>query len=77
MTRFADNALLNDAARRACRYLEDLGQRPVAPAAAALAGLEKLGGALPDEGMAPASPFRCARSQEVSAWKGFSPCILP
>jgi hypothetical protein len=53
VTRFADNALLNDAARRACRYLEDLGQRPVAPAAAALAGLEKLGGALPDDGMAP------------------------
>ncbi len=53
MTRFADSALLNDAARRACRYLEDLVQRPVAPAAAALAGLEKLGGALPDDGIEP------------------------
>ena len=53
MTRFADSALLNDAARRACRYLEDLAQRPVAPPAAALAGLEQLGGALPDDGMAP------------------------
>jgi len=53
VTRFADSALLNDAARRACRYLEDLAQRPVAPPAAALAGLEQLGGALPDDGMAP------------------------
>ena len=53
MSRVADSALLNDAARRACRYLEDLAQRPVAPAAAALAALEQLGGALPDDGMAP------------------------
>ncbi len=51
--RLADSKLLNDAARRACRYLEDLEERPVAPAAAAVAELEHLGGALPEEGMAP------------------------
>ena len=53
MKRFADSALMNDAARRARRYLQDLGERPVAPAASAVAGLERLGGALPEDGMEP------------------------
>ena len=53
MTRFADSELLNDAARRARRYLQDLEDRPVAPPATAVAGLERLGGALPEDGMAP------------------------
>lgn len=52
MTRFADRKLLNDAATRANRYLEDLGGRSVAPAASAVAALEQLGGSLPEEGMA-------------------------
>jgi len=51
--RFADSELTNDAARRARRYLQDLGERPVAPAASAVAGLERLGGALPEDGMQP------------------------
>lgn len=54
MTRTADSALLDDAVRRACRYLQTLDERSVAPAAEALAGLERLGGDLPDEGVAPA-----------------------
>ena len=53
MTRIADRALLDDAVRRACRYLQGLDERSVAPTAAALAGLERLGGDLPEEGMAP------------------------
>jgi glutamate/tyrosine decarboxylase-like PLP-dependent enzyme len=51
--RLADSELMSDAARRASRYLEELGERPVAPAAIAVAGLEQLGGALPEDGMAP------------------------
>lgn len=54
MSRIADSVLLDDAVRRACRYLQDLDERSVAPTAAALAGLDRLGGALPEEGMAPA-----------------------
>ncbi|GMQ76631.1 MAG: aminotransferase class V-fold PLP-dependent enzyme [Gammaproteobacteria bacterium] len=53
MKRFADSELMNDAARRARRYLQDLGDRPVAPAATAVAALERLGGALPGDGMPP------------------------
>ncbi len=53
MTRFADGELLDDAARRAHRYLADLGNRSVAPAAGAVAGLERLGGVLPENGLAP------------------------
>ena len=41
---------MNDAARRACRYIEALGERPVA---ADVARLAALGGALPEEGMQP------------------------
>lgn len=52
MTRFADSALLSDAARRAGDYLQGLEGRSVAPAPAAVAALEQLGGALPEEGMA-------------------------
>lgn len=48
MTRVADSKLLDDAARRAKRYLRELDQRPVA---ANVAGLGQLGGALPEEGM--------------------------
>ena len=54
MTRTVDSALLDDAVRRACRYLQTLDERSVAPTAAALAGLDRLGGALPEEGIAPA-----------------------
>jgi glutamate/tyrosine decarboxylase-like PLP-dependent enzyme len=52
VTRFADSKLLDDAARRASRYLEALDKRPVAPPPSAVAGLARLGGALPEEGMA-------------------------
>ena len=44
---------MNDASRRACHYIEELAERPVAPAAADIARLELLGGALPEEGMQP------------------------
>jgi glutamate/tyrosine decarboxylase-like PLP-dependent enzyme len=54
MKRFPMSALLDDAARRACRYLEDLDERPVAPSPADVAGLEALGGALPEQGVEPA-----------------------
>jgi glutamate/tyrosine decarboxylase-like PLP-dependent enzyme len=47
--------LLEDAKRRAVRYLEGLSQRRVAPDAADLAGLERLDGPLPDAGEAPSS----------------------
>jgi glutamate/tyrosine decarboxylase-like PLP-dependent enzyme len=53
VTRFADGELLQDAARRAHRYLADLGNRSVAPAAGAVVGLERLGGVLPEDGLAP------------------------
>jgi glutamate/tyrosine decarboxylase-like PLP-dependent enzyme len=53
VSRTADSDLLDDAVRRACRYLENLDERPVGPTAAALAGLDRLGGALPEEGVAP------------------------
>jgi glutamate/tyrosine decarboxylase-like PLP-dependent enzyme len=43
----ADLPLLDDAARRATRYLRDIRTRAVAPAAAALAGLARLDEALP------------------------------
>jgi glutamate/tyrosine decarboxylase-like PLP-dependent enzyme len=52
--RFPVSPLLDDAARRACRYLEDLSERPVAPRAADVEGLAALGGALPEHGMEPA-----------------------
>jgi glutamate/tyrosine decarboxylase-like PLP-dependent enzyme len=51
---FPASALLNDAARRAGRYVEALAERRVAPDADDIAGLEALGGALPEEGMEPA-----------------------
>ena len=54
VTEFADGALLDDAARRARRYLDELGERSVAPTAAAIAGMERLGGLLPEAGLAPA-----------------------
>lgn len=50
--------LLEDAARRASRYLHDLPQRAVAPGAAALAGLQALDGPLPATGAAPAEVLR-------------------
>lgn len=52
MTRFTDRELLNDAARRANRYLDDIEERAVAPAPDAVAALDRLGGALPEEGRA-------------------------
>ncbi len=49
---------LREAAERAGRYLEGVGERPVAPSAGALAGMERLGGALPDAGMDAADVVR-------------------
>jgi len=49
---YSDGKLLDDAARRARRYLDDLGERSVAPTPAAIAGMARLGGSLPEEGMA-------------------------
>lgn len=53
MKRLPTSELLNDAARRACRYLDGLDERPVAPRAEDVAALDALGGALPEQGMAP------------------------
>ena len=47
------DALLADAAERARRYLGGVADRPVFPAAGAIAGLDRLDFALPDTGMAP------------------------
>src|SRR3984957_3275485 len=44
-------ALLHDTAQRAASYLETIGQRPVAPSAAALSALLRLDGPLPAQGM--------------------------
>src|SRR6516165_3918797 len=46
--------LLADAALRAARYLEGLGDRSVAPTPEALAGLARLSRPLPEHGLAPA-----------------------
>lgn len=53
MTRPVDTTLLEEAARRAGRYLATLDERPVAPDAAALEALPSLGGALAQEGISP------------------------
>ncbi len=53
MKRASGSELLIDAARRAGRYIDSLDERPVAPTAAAVAALDALGGALPEQGMAP------------------------
>ena len=53
MAAYSDGKLLDDAARRARRYLDDLGERSVAPTPGAIAGMARLGGVLPEEGMAP------------------------
>ena len=45
--------LIEDAAARAGAYLDGLDARAVAPSPEALAALDQLGGALPDEGAAP------------------------
>jgi glutamate/tyrosine decarboxylase-like PLP-dependent enzyme len=50
--------LLDDAARRSLRYLEDLGTRPVAPDAKAVAGLAELDAPLPARGASPAATLR-------------------
>ncbi len=44
--------LIADAAARAARYLSDVQERSVAPTPAGLAGLERLGPALPERGLA-------------------------
>ena len=49
----ATRALLRDAADRAATYRETLSQRPVAPRAADLAGLERLSGPLQDDPVDP------------------------
>ncbi|HET8990856.1 MAG TPA: aminotransferase class V-fold PLP-dependent enzyme [Acidimicrobiales bacterium] len=48
MTRASDDALLDDAARRARRYLAGIGERSVVPDAAALAGLSAFDETLPE-----------------------------
>ncbi len=53
MKRASGSELLIDAARRAGRYIDGLDERPVAPTAAEVAALDALGGALPEQGMAP------------------------
>ena len=50
--------LLDDAAKRAIRYLDGLAHRGVAPQAAALARLAELDGALPAQPCAPAETLR-------------------
>ncbi|MEI7772081.1 MAG: aminotransferase class V-fold PLP-dependent enzyme [Chloroflexales bacterium] len=50
--------LLSDAAGRASRYLDLLGDRPVAPPPAALGGLAELGGPLPSGPSDPAAVLR-------------------
>jgi glutamate/tyrosine decarboxylase-like PLP-dependent enzyme len=50
--------LLDDAAKRAIRYLDGLAHRAVAPDATALAGLAGLDGALPENPCAPAETLR-------------------
>jgi glutamate/tyrosine decarboxylase-like PLP-dependent enzyme len=45
--------LLADVAARASRYLDDLGERPVAPAPEAVEAVTHLEGPLPDEGIEP------------------------
>ncbi len=49
----SDTALLLDAARRGVRYRETVAQRPVRPAAAAVAALDALDIPLPTHGLAP------------------------
>jgi glutamate/tyrosine decarboxylase-like PLP-dependent enzyme len=50
--------LLDDAAKRAIRYLDGLAHRGVRPQAAALAGLAALDGALPEQPCPPADTLR-------------------
>src|SRR5665213_2335433 len=52
------NALLADASRRAIRYLDGLGSRPVAPTAAAVEGLKALDESLPERPGDPAETLR-------------------
>ena len=54
----ATGELLEDACRRATRYVTDIEARRVFPAAAAIAGLEQLGGEMPAEGESPADVLR-------------------
>lgn len=56
--------LLHDAAGRAARYLENVGERPVFPPEAAVAGLEALAGPLPAGPSDPADTLR--RLDEVA-----------
>ena len=50
--------LLDDASRRAIRYLDGLARRGVAPDAGALAGLAELDGPLPERSCSPAETLR-------------------
>jgi len=52
------HALLEDASRRAIRYLDGLGSRPVAPTAGAVAGLRALDERLPEASGDPADTLR-------------------
>ncbi|NIR58758.1 MAG: aspartate aminotransferase family protein, partial [Gammaproteobacteria bacterium] len=53
MTAPTDRALLDEALRRAIRYLDGIDARSVGADPAALEGLARLGGPLPDDGAAP------------------------
>ena len=50
--------LLKEASDRAIRYLNEIGDRPVAPSADAIAALSALGGSLPGESSDPAEVLR-------------------
>jgi glutamate/tyrosine decarboxylase-like PLP-dependent enzyme len=50
--------LLQDASDRAKRYLDEIGERPVAPSPDAVERLSALGGSLPDESSDPAEVLR-------------------
>ncbi|RPI24621.1 MAG: aspartate aminotransferase family protein, partial [Chloroflexota bacterium] len=50
--------LLEDAAQRAIRYLEELDSRSVAPDAVAIAGLDQLDGDMPDKTGDPVDTLR-------------------
>lgn len=51
--------LLNDAARRAVRYLDGIGSRAVAPTAKAISELKRLDEPMPDEPLSPEAVIQC------------------
>ena len=79
--------LIEDAAARAGAYLDGLDARAVAPSPEALAALDQLGGALPDEGSSnPFVPFMfmqfppvCSRSErsDSGCYRGLTGARAP